>query len=229
MNLTFATLDGFLCHDGGMEHRKVEISSYKTWQHHDLELEIRKKNPEGSLLPATLEAALVKIADTASYLERDLNDAVTLGIVRKDAVPVSMFADSERSLTEIVGKDIIAFYRQTGSIGLSEQVYNALQQIRAFNFTYIYVDERLKTESRKIHNIYEMLFNYLLKEWADKGKKSILWGHFLHNKSASYVAKYPAEQVAIDYIAGMTDGYFLRLFEELYFPRMITVPDVLPF
>jgi dGTPase len=229
MNLTFATLDGFLCHDGGRDSRNIEIAPGKTWEQHDRELEMRKQDPEGDLHPATMEGALVKIADTASYLERDLNDAITLGIVRKEELPLTIFSPTERALTEAIENDIVAVYRQTGGIGLSEDVFDALRQIYFFNFDRIYIHECLKTESRKIHNVYEMLFNYLLKEWRREGEKSILWEHFLHNKSSFYVTRHPAEQLVIDYIAGMTDGYFLRLFEKLYLPRMITVPDVLPF
>jgi dGTPase len=229
MNLTFATLDGFLCHDGGMGSRIIETLPEKTWRQHDLELEIRKDDPQRDLFPSTKEGALVKIVDTVSYLERDLNDAITLGIVKRKDVPAMIFPATERSLTEAVENDIVAVYQQTGEIGLSEEIFNALKQIRYFNFDHIYMHERLKTESRKIHNIYEMLFKYLLKEWSQKGEGSVLWEHFLHNKAASYVRKHSTEQLVVDYIAGMTDGYFLRLFEELYLPRMLTVPNVLPF
>ncbi len=229
MNLTFATLDGFLCHDGGMNQRIIETAPGKTWEQHNAELEMRRKDPEMDLYPATVEGALVKIADTASYLERDLNDAITLGIVTRDEVPTTVFPATERALTHMVEQDIIDIYQQSGAIGLSEVVFQGLKEIRSFNFDHIYMHERLKTESRKIHTIYDMLFNHLFNEWKDKGRESVLWGHFLHTKAPSYVDGNPTEQLVIDYIAGMTDGYFLRLFEELYLPRTIIVPDVLPF
>jgi dGTPase len=229
MNLTLGVLDGFLCHDGGMGDRTIEIAPEKTWQQHDAEVMSRRENPDGSLFPGTHEGALVKIADTASYLERDLDDAVTLGIVRRDEAPTTIFLDEQRAITEVVGRDIICNYQVSGTIGLSEEVFEALQQIRSFNFSRIYVHERLKTESQKIHTVYDLLFHHLLREWKQKGKKSVLWDHFLHNKNESYVDGHSAEQLVVDYIAGMTDGYFLRLFEEVFLPRMISVPDVLPF
>lgn len=229
MNLTLAVLDGFLCHDGGMKKSTLAIAPEKTWAQHNAELECRREDPEGDLSPATYEGALVKIADTASYLERDLDDAVTLGIVKEEEIPATLFPQTPRAITEAVGQDIIAMYQKIGTIGLSEEVFTALQQIRSFNFSRIYVHERLKTESQKIHNVYDLLFHYLLREWKQKGKGSVLWDHFLHSKESAYVEKYPAEQLVVDYIAGMTDGYFLRLFEEVYLPRTINVPDVLPF
>ena len=107
MDLTFATLDGFLCHDGGLAHRTVEIASGKTWEEHDREQEGRKIDAEGDLFPATKEAAVVKLADTASYLERDLNDALTLGIVKKEELPKTIFLETGRSITEAVEDDIV--------------------------------------------------------------------------------------------------------------------------
>ncbi len=229
MNLTFATLDGFLCHDGGKEFRTIEIAPEKGWERHECELELRKQEPEANLRPATKEGALVKLADTVSYLERDLNDAITLGIVHKDEVPASCVPPTQRLLTRIVANDIINVYQQRGEIGLSEDVFHSLQELRAFNFERIYKHERLKTESQKIQNAYEILFYHVLNGWKEQGKHSVLWRHFLHNKAPSYVAKHPPEQLVLDYIAGMTDGYFLRLFEEVMLPRTILVPNVLPF
>jgi dGTPase len=229
MNLTFAVLDGFLCHDGGMDSRIIDIFPEKTWEDHDAELTMRTTDPEKDLRPATKEGALVKIADTVSYLERDLYDGITLGIVRKEEIPKTIFPTHDRGISAVVEQDIVTNYRKTGVIGLSEPVFNALKQIRSFNFDRIYMHECLKTESQKIHNVYDMLFDNLLLDWRKKGKESLLWNHFLHNKADSYVSTYPPEQLVVDYIAGMTDGYFLRLFEELYLPRTIVVPGVLPF
>lgn len=229
MHLTFATLDGFLCHDGGKENRVFDSMPEKTWQQYETELNLRKEKPESDLLPATNEGALVKIADTVSYLERDLNDAITLGIVQREDLPPSLSCVTERSFTQLVADDIEREYAQRATIALSEPMFAMVQEIRSFNFERIYRHERLKTESEKIQNAYEVLFRHLLSEWKNKGKQGVLWKHFLHNKTGSYITQNPAEQLVVDYIAGMTDGYFLRLFEEIMIPRVITVPDVLPF
>jgi dGTPase len=229
MNLTLAVLDGFLCHDGGMSCPTVEVVVNKGWERHDRELERRKDNAEDDVAPATCEAAVVKLADTASYLERDLNDALTLGIVTCDEVPSGLLCDKDRSICEMVEDDIVSTYRTTHTVGYSDEMFAALRALRKFNFERIYLNKSLKTESNKIRMVYQLLFHHVVRDWKLRGRESLLWRHFLHNKASSYVEGESSEQLAVDYIAGMTDGYFLRLFEELFLPQSITLPNVLPF
>ena len=229
LNLTFAVLDGFLTHDGGMKEADIAINPDKNWKTHEEELAMRLVDPEVDLKPCSLEAALVKICDTACYLQRDLQDALTLGIVASDEVPDTLFGRNAGKITRIVGEDIVESYAKKKRLCLSRRVFENLQQIRTFNFAHIYVHESLKTESRKIHTVYRLLFSILLDEWKQKARDSLLWKHYLHNKLVEYIESNRPEQLVIDYIAGMTDGYFLRLFQSLYVPKTINVPDVLPF
>lgn len=229
LNLTLATLDGFLCHDGGLTTRLIEINPQKSWQRCTEELEYRLQDPEANIFPATTEAALVKLADTASYLERDIEDGLTLGlVVREQLLKVFPFSEG-RPLTQLVAADVVKTYLNEGKIGLSEEVFAVLKVARAFCFDHIYFHAQLKTESEKVHSTYRLLFEALVRNWAVHSKGSILWRHFLHDKSEAYLSAYRPEQYVVDYIAGMTDGYFLRLFEELFVPSTIFVPGVLPF
>jgi dGTPase len=227
MNLTLATLDGMLCHDGGMRTRMLEVVDLKDWKQHEEELERRVVTPAMDLAPGSLEGALVKLADTASYLERDLEDAVTLGIISAADIPKNPFG--EKSLRAVVAGDIEHVFRKTGSIGTSEEVFAYMQELRRFDFERIYCHAHLKRESKKIHAAYRLMFYRILEEWRQSGKNSVLWRHFLHSKDEKYIEGNPSAVHVVDYMSGMTDGYFLRLFQELFVPRMIEVPDVLPF
>lgn len=229
LNLTLATLDGFLCHDGGMKSRTASICENKTWEKHEEELRERRGEPEADLSPGTQEAALVKFADTISYLERDVEDACTIGIIERKEIPRTILSEKGKSIGKAVAEDMMMVYQTTHQIGVSPEVFEAISAIRAFNFDRIYFHDRLKTESKKIQNAYRLLFTHFLKDFNEAGRKSMLWKHFLHNKDCSYLEKYPPAQHVVDYIAGMTDGYFLRLFQSIFMPRTIEVPDVLPF
>jgi len=229
MNLTLATLDGFLCHDGGMRENKFSISLGKGWEEFEQQIELRVHEPDCNLLPATHEAALVKIADTISYLERDLSDAITLGLIDPSDPPGELFQVGSRRIAQTVAADVVSIFERTGQIGLSPAMFATLAEIRTFNYENIYYNEGLKSESKKIQNAYQFLFEYLVRDWKGKGRESVLWRYFLHNKKSSYIEQCGPEQCTLDYIAGMTDGYFLRLFHELFVPGTIKVADVLPF
>jgi dGTPase len=227
LNLSFATLDGMLCHDAGILEPTLAINPEKTWSDYDQEMNLRLQQPEANLCPATNEAALVKLMDTVSSLERDIDDAIMLNIISQDETPLTQLRSQK--LRDLVYEDVISTYRKKNVIGVSQSVFDYLKTIREFNFERIYSHNSLKAETQKVYNAYRLLFQYLVKDGKDRGNNGILWAHYLHNKSQQYIEKYSCVQHVVDYIAGMTDGYFLRLFQELFVPRSIEVPDVLPF
>lgn len=230
LNLHFETLDGFLCHDGGMRARLHRIDPNKTVEDHLQELLKRKEEPEADLMPKTVEGAVVKIADTVSYLVRDIVDACRLHIVESEAIPKTVVGTEPKEMLVYLASDIIQVYKKEAGIGFSEEVFDALKLLREFNFRHIYLDSKLKSESKKIERAFSYLFSDILTDWRRLGRSgSILWNHFLHSKTTEYLLDTNESQMTIDYIAGMTDGYFMKLFQERFLPTAIEVPHVLPF
>ncbi len=231
LDLQFETLDGFLCHDGGMRSRLASIQTDKTWEKHLEERVLRQKDPEADLKPKTIEAAVVKVSDTASYLVRDIVDAIRLQIIKASELPKTILGQTSSDMLETIASDIISTFYNEGEIGFSTEVFEAMKLLRKFNFDKIYWHEKLKTESQKIERAFKLLFTEILDDWKLKGRKghSILWDYFLHSKRQEYIDSNSDKQFVIDYIAGMTDGYFLRLYRDRFFPRDIEVPHVMPF
>lgn len=229
MNLTLAVLDGFLSHDGGMRDKALFVEGGSTWEAFDAKKLIRAKDADINLLPMTKEGELVKLCDTICYVARDIEDAVTLGLITRDEVPKTLLGQTYTDFISRATEDIICNYRAVKVIALSAPYLAALNTLRDFNFDRIYYHTVLKTESKKIETAYRLLFEKLLDSWVSRGRESLLWSHFLHSKSATYIESTKGMLLVRDFIAGMTDGYFLRLFEELFLPRTIEVPHILPF
>lgn len=221
LNLGLAVYDGFLCHDGGMCGNKLVPRLGKTWQEHFQDKEQKLKDPEGNIWPGTLEGCLVKLCDTISYLGRDIEDAIVLGIVARSEIPKTMLGDSNRIILSELSQDIIRNSYGQDYIALSEDVYEALKILRRFNFERIYTHPRLKVESNKVRRSYRILFDHLLQDFNQQEKNSYLWSKFLHNKSAKYLEQTSPPQKVIDYIAGMTDHYFIKTLEKLIVPKPI--------
>jgi dGTPase len=108
-------------------------------------------------------------------------------------------------------------------VGLSDEVFQALKTLRRFNFERIYSDPRLKVESSKIRASFRYLFHILLDDYKKSGTTSILWRDFLHSKSQKYVEETKLEQKIIDFIAGMTDSYFMTRLQHLLIPQKILI------
>jgi dGTPase len=221
LNLGLAVYDGFLCHDGGMVGHKLTPHYGKTWADHETDKEQKKLQPEVNIMPGTLEGCLVKLCDTISYLGRDIEDAIHLGILRRNEVPKTCLGDTNREILGNLAADIIRHSYQQDYIALSEESYEALRILRKFNFKNIYTHPKLKVESSKIKECYRYLFEWLLHDHENNPHQSYLWTHFLKNKSEKYLSRTNHVQMVIDYLSGMTDNFFVRTIEKIMVPKKI--------
>lgn len=62
--------------------------------------------------------------------------------------------------------------------------------------------------------MFESLFNHLLKDVKDNNTDSNIYKIFIKNKNEKYKQNTP-ERIAIDYIAGMTDDFFLKEYKNM--------------
>lgn len=223
LNLGLSVYDGFLCHDGGMCGSTLVPKYGKTWDDHFLEKETKHKNPEQNIWPGTLEGCLVKLADTISYVGRDFEDAIHLGIVSREQVPETILGNSNREILGYLARDIIQMSYGKDYIAISEEAYAAVKILRNFNFKQIYHHPQLKVESNKIKTSYRILFEALLENLQKQKENSYIWKDFLNNKTESYLAETNPVQMVTDYIAGMTDSFFIRTLENLIVPKRIEI------
>lgn len=223
LNLGLTVYDGFLCHDGGMCGTRYTPRPNKTWNDHLQDRQQKALNPEINIWPGTLEGCLVKLCDTMSYLGRDIEDAIQLGILSREQIPNTVLGRTNREILSVLAQNIIQMSYGQDYIALSEEVYEAMRQLRAFNFKHIYTHPKLKVESKKIKHSYKILFQFLLDDQEQKREESYLWKNFLHNKSERYLATTSPVQRVVDYISGMTDNFFIRTLETLVVPKRIDI------
>lgn len=221
LNLGLAVYDGFLCHDGGMREPVLYPNFGKTWSDHAREMDLKLTDTDGTIIPMSLEGCLVKLCDTMSYVGKDIEDAINLGILNRKDVPETFLGTSNRVILGNLARDIIQQSYNKDYIAISKEAFDALHVLRNFNFTHIYCQPKLKVESRKIERAYNILFNYLYEELEASGKESHVWKYFVENKSVHYRENTSHAQMTIDYIAGMTDNFFVRTFEKLLVPMRI--------
>jgi dGTPase len=223
LNLGLHVYDGFLCHSGGLVSRKLKPCFNKTWDDYFVELDMRLENPGIHFYPMTLEGCLVKLCDKISYIGKDLDDAVRLGLISKEEIPVTCLGSSNRSILHAVAKDLLVESLGQDEIILSEEVFEALRKLRQFNFERIYGHPKLKVESKRIERAYRYLFEALLEDYIKYQDSSHLYREFLQHKSSNYLDKTSNVERVVDYIAGMTDRFFVRLVESFVIPKKIDI------
>lgn len=229
LNLGLNVYDGFLCHDGGMASPKLSPAFGKTWERHEEEKQNKLANPSIDIIPGTLEGCLVKLCDTMSYLGKDIEDAIALGIIRREQVPTTFLGTTNKEILSSLAGDLIVNSCGKDYISISKEAYDALKILRAFNFQEIYIHPMIKTESAKIKRCYRILFETLLADLKSMGRQSYIWGRFLHDKPLDYLEGESPARMVIDYISGMTDSYFIKTFQKLIVPSRIEIATCTPF
>ena len=224
LNLALQVLDGILCHDGETHLERLAPDREKTFA--QLEEEVRRKlaAPDLSLKPMTLEGCVVRLADTISYIGRDLEDAITLNLIRREEIPPEVAQRLGRTNGRIVYSlvtDLLCHSYDKNYAGYSPEVGTLLLQLRTFNYERIYDNPRIKEETPKIEALFESMFQRFLDDVAAERRDSPIWTDFLAAMEPAYLEASRPSEVVRDFIASMTDAHFLRISQELFFPQAL--------
>jgi dGTPase len=223
-NLCLQTLDGILCHDGEIHNRKLKPLREKTFESFGKEIDVKTANPETKLVPMTLEGCVVRMADTISYIGRDLEDAIRLDIIKRSDIPtesVKYLGSTNGTIVFKLVSDVIANSFQNTYVAFSAEVSEALKQLKAFNLERIYLNPNIKQHLKIIRSLFEMLFEKYLEDIERKQYTSVIFTRFLKDMSQDYVQRHNNVEIVRDFIAGMTDQYFLRQCPEGMRPKPI--------
>ncbi len=219
MNLTFQVRDGILSHDGEVNEKYLKPSRNKT----EVELiDYCQKKSQGELVhtvPATLEGCVVRMSDAISYVGQDFEDAIRIGILKKEELPEGVKKDLGESNTDIINSlvtDIIINSYNRGEINYSSDIAERIFELKQFNTEMIYKSIRLKGKKTKLRTAFKFLFEKFLSALNQGEEESLIFKEWIFNrgknKGADYVNSNLPEQVVIDYIASMTDRYFNNIY-----------------
>ncbi len=225
-NLCLQTLDGILCHDGEIHNQRLSVSSHKTFEDHEAEIQLKKSGAPVHLTPMTLEGCVVRFADTVSYIGRDIEDAIRLNLIKRSDLPDESVAHLGRTNGTIVYTlvtDIIFNSIDKPFIAFSPEISKALKALKEFNYDKIYMNPSIKKNLDTIKNLYERCFSRFLRDIYDRNLDSPIYAHFIDGMSEEYLKTHGPEEIVRDFIAGMTDNYFLRQFPEDMRPTPLSI------
>jgi dGTPase len=222
LNLTLGTLDGILCHDGESDYASLSPMGEPTFEELDRRLAIRAQNPQALINPMTREGCVVRLADSISYVGRDLEDAIEIGLVRRQDLPseISQILGSTNGhiVYRLVDDLLQTCLNDPSKVAFSPAVGRALLDLKTFNRANIYYNPQVKSETPKIRRLYEFLFEAMVVDFA-QGPKLDSAQIFLSKLDPSYTENFSPEEKARDFIAGMTDEFFLHVAQGLLLPR----------
>lgn len=158
---------------------------------------------------ATREGCVVRYADRIAYMNHDIEDAISAGVLREQDLPDGVHTvlgtrKSERISTLI--HDLVNGGAQ--EIHLSPRINAAYEELHDFMYGTVYVDKTAKKEEQKVEKVITELYAYF-KENTDK----------LPASAHQVIEKEGIDRAVTDYIASMSDAFATRMFEELFVPK----------
>ena len=171
----------------------------------NLTLEVRDGilNHTGIGYPFTREGEIVRVADRIAYVNHDVDDALRAGIISWEDLPkrpLSVLGEKMSVRIDTLVRDMISTSGKRGEISLSDDVYEALMELRTWLFEHVYNPR--SRENQKAAGVVAALFGYYLEHPEERAKSD------------------PDPIVeTVDFVAGMTDRYALATYRRLFLPR----------
>ena len=190
LNLTWEVRDGIAKHSKGKSGAPVGMPA--------------------ALRASTIEGQIMRVADLIAYVNHDIDDATRAGILKVEDLPTDLVgvlgASSSARIATLV-KDVVAetMAGGLGEIRMSAGILEAVLALRSFLFDAVYENAIATAEFKKASGILSGLWE-MVRERP---------GEFLDSRT---VEAEGLDAATRDFIAGMTDRYAVRLFEQLYIP-----------
>lgn len=156
----------------------------------------------------TLEGQIIRIADKIAYINHDIDDAVRADVMAEEDIPLALRMQLGMSKSKRINnmvRDVIE--NSDDKIRMSSDCYAAFLDLHDFMFTAVYTNPVCKGEETKAVDMLHKIYNHYIKHIEDMPENYI------------DIANSDGEERAVcDYIAGMSDVYALKIFNQLFVP-----------
>jgi dGTPase len=168
-------------------------------------------NHKKGMFPNTLEGRVVNLSDRIAYVNHDIDDAIRAGVLTLGDIPKKLMGALGKTHASRINSmviDVVENSKGKPDVSMSEDMDGYTGELREFLFSAVYMTKKAEADEAKVKTLIRMLWDHYTAHPGD-----------LPEEYRDSVARWGAEQVAVDYIAGMSDGYALKKFGELYVPE----------
>jgi dGTPase len=225
-NLTLQVLDGIFCHDGEVHSQVLRPDSGKDFERFEAQMQKKERDPSHDCWPMTMEGCVVRMADTISYIGRDIEDAIRLGLIRRGDIPQSCtetLGNTNGTIVYRLVEDLVSCSLEKPHVQFSSEVGEALKALKDFNHDHIYRNPLVKQQTNKVKLMFELLFDQYLRDLAEGNGISDVFKEFLDGMTEAYRGRTPHAVIVRDFIAGMTDDYFLNQCHKRLIPQVKSI------
>lgn len=170
-------------------------------------------NHKSAGMPGTLEGKIVRLSDKIAYIHHDMDDAIRGGILREEDIPAELkeiLGTTTKGRLNTMVHNVIMNSMEQPEIRMSGEVEAAMKGLRQFMFENVYKNPKAKGEEVKAINMITNLYEYYMKHIEALPMEYLVMREEKGIEEA---------QIVCDYIAGMTDTYAVKKFQEYFVPE----------
>ena len=157
----------------------------------------------------TREATVVRLCDRIAYINHDLDDSIRAGILTAEEVPARIRQECGERNSERINAFITDLIANSGDgvLRMSPAMQETFDFFHSFMYSDVYTNPVAKSEESKVEGILARLYEYYTAH-----------PEALPEDFAGVIERDGRERAACDYISGMTDGYAMEKYGELFIP-----------
>jgi dGTPase len=157
--------------------------------------------------PNTMEGGVVSVCDAIAYINHDIDDAIRAGVIALSDLPPDALAVLGQHTSQRIDRMVVALIQgsQDGVLGIESEVLEAMNALRDHMYANVYPCEAIDREIRKSKRVLRELYFYLLEEPVAEINEGD--------------PEDSLERRTVDFVAGMTDEFALKLYQKLFFPK----------
>lgn len=157
----------------------------------------------------TLEGRVVKFADRIAYINHDIDDAVRAGVIKEEDLPKDTCEFLGNNKSDRINTMVLSLIKNSGAeIKMDNYTFAMFNKLHTFLFDNVYRNPECKSEETKVDGIVKGLYDFYINN-----------SELLPEDLKFIVKKEGVKRAVIDHIAGMTDGYAIKKYSDVYIPR----------
>lgn len=218
-NISLQVLDAIMCHNGELALQEYRPKS-KTKEDFLAEYEDTYHNPDAvkKLVPMTLEGCVVRVSDIIAYIGRDIEDAIRMGVISEEEIPYeisSVLGLTNGQIINTINVDLITNSLDKDYLCMSDEVFNAIKELKQFNYDHIYAKANSKERLDLYEDMFRKVFDKCLNDLKTGNREGHIYTIFLTDMTEEYLSETTDERKVIDYIAGMTDDFLVSEYNDI--------------
>lgn len=156
----------------------------------------------------TLEGRIVRMADKIAYMNHDIEDAITAGVLSESDIPWDVSYVLGRKKGQRIGTLVSSVIENSkDDICMDEETSKAFSALHSFMFDSVYTNKTAKSQESKAQQMVKILFEYYMSN-----------PDHLPSSFDTIKENEGVERAVCDYIAGMSDRFAVSVFEDLFIP-----------